>query len=298
MNLEKSQVEFDLFEHKYTLNEKELSGITGVINKHLFPDKYKDVPRHILSNAASRGTEIHELTGLYDLTGIIDGKYQEVAGYAEVIKENKIEIIKSEYLVSDNENYATMIDKVDKDFNLYDIKTTAVLDAEYLSWQLSICAFLFELQNPGLKAGKLYGIWLKNEKSELVEVNKIDKDIVKELLECDKNGKTFVNPFTQITLSDGQLLTKIHEVEQHIILQESELKQLKNKQSEMKKQLIEIMDERGLKSWETDNLKITRRYDSVRKSLDSKGVKNKYPEIYNEFVKETTVKGTVLIKLK
>lgn len=298
MNLEKSQVEFDLFEHKYTLNEKELSGITGVINKHLFPDKYKDVPRHILSNAASRGTEIHELTGLYDLTGIIDGKYQEVAGYAEVIKENKIEIIKSEYLVSDNENYATMIDKVDKDFNLYDIKTTAVLDAEYLSWQLSICAFLFELQNPGLKAGKLYGIWLKNEKSELVEVNKIDKDIVKELFECDKNGKTFVNPFTQITLSDGQLLTKIHEVEQHIILQESELKQLKNKQSEMKKQLIEIMDERGLKSWETDNLKITRRYDSVRKSLDSKGVKNKYPEIYNEFVKETTVKGTVLIKLK
>ena len=57
----------------------------------------------------------------------------------------------NEYTVSDNEHFASNIDCVwekDERISLGDIKTTANLDLEYLGWQLSIYAYLFELQNP------------------------------------------------------------------------------------------------------------------------------------------------------
>ncbi len=72
-----------------------------------------------------------------------------------------------------------------KKISLGDIKTTASLDREYLSWQLSIYAYLFELQNPLIKVDKLFGIWLRGNKSELVEIERKPDAEVKRLLECE-----------------------------------------------------------------------------------------------------------------
>lgn len=37
------------------LGEKQLQGITGMISRQLFPDKYKDVPDFVLKRAAEKG---------------------------------------------------------------------------------------------------------------------------------------------------------------------------------------------------------------------------------------------------
>lgn len=61
MKLIKSQVVFNPDEHTYMLGDKELSGITSVISRQLFPDKYRDVPEYVLRKAAERGTMIHKI---------------------------------------------------------------------------------------------------------------------------------------------------------------------------------------------------------------------------------------------
>ena len=102
----------------------------------------------------------------------------------------------NEYTVSDNEYFASNIDcvweKADK-ISLGDIKTTLHLDEEYLSWQLSIYAYLFEFQNPLIKVDKLFGIWVRGDKHELVEIPRKPDEEVKKLMECEMKGEQYLS---------------------------------------------------------------------------------------------------------
>ena len=73
-----------------------------------------------------------------------------------------------------------MIARIGEDLCLCDIKTTAELDLEYLSWQLSF----YELAT-GKTFDKLYAIWLpKKELGELVEIErKPRKELLRKLEE-------------------------------------------------------------------------------------------------------------------
>ena len=188
--LHKSEVQFNQKEHTYKLNGVLLQGITGMLKRQLFLDTYKDVPEDILRKAAERGTMIHEICELVDDLGITH-EAEEARSYLKLKEDNSLEYLCSEYLVSDNEHFATCIDKVYFDgeyYHLGDIKTTYKLDVDYIRWQLSVYAYLFELQNPSLKVGKLYGIWLRGENAQLVEVQRIDKGIIENLLACETAG--------------------------------------------------------------------------------------------------------------
>lgn len=207
MKLIKSQVVFNPDEHTYMLGDKALSGITSVIGRQLFPDKYRDVPEDVLRKAAERGTMIHSICELVDDMGITHDS-DEAQGYKELKDDWGLRYECSEYLVSDNERYASCIDKVyrenETDFTLGDIKTTYVLDKESVRWQLSIYAYFFELQNPGCNAVRLIGIWLRGKNHEIVEVERIPSEVVVNLLKCDSGGKQFVNPYSisPVTLPD------------------------------------------------------------------------------------------------
>ena len=181
--MRESRVIFNDLGHVYSLDGKLLQGVTGILKRNLFADKYADVPESVLKKASERGTAIHEACRFADMFGLIE--CEEAGHYVALCRSENIRSIGNEYLVSDEQNYATMIDMVDADYNLYDIKTTSVLDEEYLSWQLSINAHLFEIQNPNLKAGKLFGIWLRNGEARLVQVRRIDKETIEALLYCD-----------------------------------------------------------------------------------------------------------------
>ena len=123
MDLIQSGVVFDPATHTYKLGDKLLSGITGIIKDMVFPDMYKDIPQAVLMKAADRGHEIHRCIQEY-----VDGEQipflsPEVEQFKEATQG--IEFIASEYLVTDYENYASAIDLVDSEGNLYDIKVDA-----------------------------------------------------------------------------------------------------------------------------------------------------------------------------
>lgn len=197
-NLRDSGVLFDDSTHTYWFGEKQLFGITGMIGRQLFPGKYSNVPDYIMKNAAERGERIHNECFTNDMFGTAESN--EAKWYAELKKKEGFKVIESEYIVTDGDYFATPIDKVltlKKDLCLGDIKTTYTLDKEYLSWQLSVNAFLFELQNPGLKVKNLFAIYIRNG-AQFIEIDRKPNEVVKSLLEAEKNGEQFQNPYALV----------------------------------------------------------------------------------------------------
>ena len=165
----------------------------------IFPDKYKGVDKKTLNKKAEYGTTIHESIEMYEnnlkemfyedafedtihekkLTYIQEASLKQ---YLKLKKENEIKVIEQEQMIHYKDKYAgrfDMIAQVGSDMCLCDIKTTAELDIEYLSWQLSLYEFAY-----GKKFDRLYAIWLpKKELGKLVEIKRKKESEILKLIE-------------------------------------------------------------------------------------------------------------------
>lgn len=135
IELEDSGVLFNKERHEYWLENRQLSGITGMLQRQLFPDEFDNVPEGMLQEAARYGTEVHESIEAFDSSWINDGT-QEVQDYIGLCQENGLVHERSEYTVTDGENWASNIDKVyrssDDTFSLGDIKTYGTMTPDKL----------------------------------------------------------------------------------------------------------------------------------------------------------------------
>jgi hypothetical protein len=297
ITLNNSGVIFNQEEHRYFLDGKELSGITGLLQKHIFPDKYKDIPTKRLNRAAERGTMVHESIELLD-GGFEPAEYTpELLNYKRIKEDNNLDTISNEYLVTDNEHFASAIDLVmlgaSGDIALADIKTTSVLDKEYVRWQLSLYAYMFELQNPELKVSKLYALWLRNEKSELAEVERVDTVIVKDLLQCEVDGRDFVNPLAK---ADINVPAEIKNAEINVYNLVNEIKKLETQKKELSKGLLKLMQDNKIKSYKGEYITLSRIAASTREDIDKNKLKEKYPEAYAACMKVTNISEKLQIR--
>ncbi|MDR1199824.1 MAG: DUF1351 domain-containing protein [Prevotellaceae bacterium] len=227
-----SGVVFNEKKHTYTLNGKKLSGITEMLKRQLFANKYADVPPAVLEQAKLRGSQIHKEIENINTGAKINYDSPVSLAYLSLLKTNGIKILASEYIVTDFEKFASAIDIVDTEFNLYDIKATAELDAEYLRWQLSVYAYLFEKTNPELKAGKLFGLWVINNEIRRVEVERIDSNTIVQLFMSEISGLQFVagsNEFTEFV----EVQTEISEQSLELVVSEKTLGKLTTNATEI-----------------------------------------------------------------
>lgn len=297
ITLQDSGIRFDKEQHRYFLGVAELSGITGFLKKRVFPNKYKDIPLWILDRAASNGTLIHESIELLDGGFPPAEMSDELKSYQRIKKENNLTTVANEYIVTDKDHFASGIDLVltnDKEeIILADIKTTSVLDKEYVSWQLSIYAYLFEMQNPSLKADKLFVIWLRGDKSEYAEVERIDTEIIKDLLQCEVDGKQFVNPLAK---PEADVPVAIKNAEYSVYTLVTQLKELNEKKKQLSEGLLKLMQENDVKSYKGQYITLSRKAAYTKKSIDSKKLEKKYPEVYAACIKETNYPETIQIR--
>ena len=294
ITLNKSQVVFSELDHTYTLDGKSLSGVTSILNRQLFADKYSGISDEVLNKAAEYGKGIHESIELYDSLGIGEDE-DAVKAYIKLCQKEGLTRLDNEYLISDNDYVASSIDVVFDDCSLADIKTTSHLDEEYVSWQLSIYAYLFEKQNPDLQANRLLAIWIPKArygKPKVVEVPRKPVSEIVRLIEADKAGQQYVP-----SVASSTEITIANDVVQEVIRIERELKELKDKQTELREGLLKQMQDHNIKSFKTDGLSLTRKLATTKTSLDSKMLQEKYPEIYNECLKTSEVKESLLIKI-
>ena len=187
--LKQSPVCFNEVDHTYNLMGQSLSGVTSLLHRTLFADKYRGIDKSVLAKAAAYGHNIHEQIELVDTLGV-ESTTPAVQAYVEMRDALGLKVLANEYLVSDEEYIASSIDITFEDFTLADVKTTSRLDMEYLSWQLSIYAHLFERQNPTLRVPRLLAIWLPKPqygKPNIIEVPRKSDDAVKVLISWDKS---------------------------------------------------------------------------------------------------------------
>ena len=175
IELNQCSVVFNEDDHTYYLPEKYkfLSGITGMLERQLFPDTYASIPEAIIRQAAEYGKDVHQSIEDFDMNWENDGT-QEVVDYISLTTEQGLVHETSEYLITDNENFASLIDKVyrvdDDTFDIGDIKTYGVMTPEKREkarWQLSVYAYLFELQNKKTKVRRIFILHIRNKAKKI-----------------------------------------------------------------------------------------------------------------------------------
>ena len=305
IELKDSGVIFDPERHTYQLNGTYLSGITDLLQRQLFPNEYANIPKAILNQAAAYGTSVHQSCEDFDANWYNDGT-QEVQDYIQLCQEHSLTHEASEYTVTDFTNYASNIDKVyrisSNTFDLADLKTYGVMTPEKLEkarWQLSIYAYLFELQNKDAKARQLYILHLRNKQkkdgtfdhiSALIPVKRIPSEICKELLDTDLRNEQFQSPYA--------MPKEIKEQEAHI----KELMETKARVDEelgqIKSRILSEMESRNVKSWLGESIKLTRKLPSTRTSFNLSSFKSDHPEIdYEPYMNTTQVSSSLTIAL-
>lgn len=299
MKLVKSKVRFDEEHHRYFLGEKELSGITGTLIKKAFPDTYKGIPVAILAKAAERGSVVHQNLELFDTicnsdVNIMPSVLPEVKDYNEMLISYGLHHVDSEYLVTDNENFASAIDKVlaDDEGNIYlaDIKTTATLHYDNVSLQLSIYAKWFEEQNPDLKVKEIVCMWFKNGQSKFQPLPRVSDEQIDELINAYLTNDT-----------DYQYKVEVPEqfsaLEQEYRLITARIDAMKIVQDGLKEKIMKMMEDNKQKSIKTNIGSYSYVEATTKKTFDMKLFKDTEPEHYEYYLKETATKPSLRIKL-
>ena len=286
---------FNQEEHTYlnTQTGKVLKGITGTLIKRLNPNKYAGIPQHILDNAAKRGSKVHEEIELAETIGI-EPNSQEGRNYLKLKSDNGLEFLQSEYTVSDLEHYATNIDAIyEVEENVVDIadyKTTSKFDKESVSWQLSICAYFLELNNPKVRVRKLFGIWLRNEIAQLIEVERHSDEEVKTLIKSDTEGIDFdYSPAFPDYITEN---------EQSLYWLGKRIKALSEEYDAIKAEVLRKMIENKDKSFDTGNILITVVAPSTRETFDSKKFKTEHKDLYSQYAQKSTTKESLKLTIR
>lgn len=294
-----SHVYFDEITHSYlTSDGKFLMGVTSLMQKHGLSPDYSSIPEDVLQKAAERGSKVHKDIELY-----CKGQTVEQTAEVKVFKQLNIPILANEYLISDNTTVASSIDIVadssqDGYVDLIDIKTTSTLHIEPLSWQLSIYAYLFELQNPTLKVNKLYGLHIRGVKAKMVEVARKPDSEIERLMQAEREGKIFAPSKAELSRSIESALTELKDASTFVASLKAQLKAAEDVEKAIKQYLLEQMEKDAIKSLENDQVKIVYVAPSERESIDKDKLKEKYPSIYEEYKKVSPIASNLRIKIK
>lgn len=307
IELKQSSVIFNEEDHSYYLPEKDkyLSGITGMLERQLFPETYAGIPEAIIKQAAEYGKSVHKSIEDFDMNWENDGT-QEVADYISLISEQGLVHETSEYLITDGEEYASMIDKVyrvdETTFDIGDIKTYGVMTPEKREkarWQLSVYAFLFEKMNKKTKVSRIFILHIRNKTkkdgsfdhiADFIELVRIPSEIVKELLLADSVGEQFVNPYAipEDIRQQEPLIRKLIQAKTDA----------ETKLNSIKARILSLMEAQDIKSWATETMRITRKLPTTRSSFSFADFKEAHSNIDIEpFMRTSKVAGSLTITL-
>ena len=87
-------------------------------------------------------------------------------------------------------------------------------------------------------------------------------------------------------------------IEHQINLLKNQLNPLLKIQKELKESILEEMENDKVRLFDNDEIKITMVMPKPKKVIDENLLKEKYPEVYQDCLKETTIKSSLRITLK
>ncbi len=256
---------------------------------------------------------------------------QELDNYIRHL--NGFEAVANELTVSDNEKYASQIDNVwlrqsTNGIWLVDTKSNNIdlyplcgyfhpsyfnsgEDAlkEYLSWQLSIYAELFEAENPGIKVEGLACNWFRKDRSAFWVIERKPSMLVRELLSTeyvfiDNNPIYFHHDQTVFGIGVNLPVPK----EEKVIIPDgvvkymsgllSTVKEAEAKLEEAKTALRAAMTQHDVKKFDFGTFTATLSADRKTDRFNTKKFKEDNPDLYNKYLTQSVTRGSLTLKLK
>lgn len=291
-------IHFDEKTHTYTLDDgRTLISVTQLMKKHGLAPDYSGVNPDVLARAADRGTLIHKEIETLIKTGDI-GFTSECSEFFEFIKENELAVHHSEKIVSDYEMIAGTIDLLlerpaDETLIIADLKTTSSVNLEAVSWQLSIYNYLTGYM---ADCAQVFHFG-KDGKLKVIDVPFQPREEVERLIDCERRGVIYTKPTAVALVTDQQVAT-IAEAEKIIAEADAAKKEAEARIAEIKAALMAEMEARGLKSFETDRVKLTYVLPSERTTIDIAKLKKELPKIAEQYSKTTKVAPSLRITIK
>lgn len=299
ITLAEPKVTFIEESHQYFLGKKELKGVTGTLIKKAFPDTYKNIPESVLMKAAERGGLMHNTVETF--CSIFDAdinKYpnptEELQAFHSMLVSFGLHYVASEYLVTDGENFASAIDGIfannEENIYLVDYKRTNTLHYDNVSLQLSIYAKWFEEQNPGLKVKEIVCMWFNKGHSKFQPLPRVADEHIDELINAYLTNDT-----------DYQYKVEVPEqfsaLEQEYRLITARIDAMKIVQDDLKEKIMKMMEANKQKSIKTNIGSYSYVAATTKKTFDTKLFKDTEPDHYEYYLKETTTKPSLRIKL-
>ena len=299
ITLAEPKVTFIEESHQYFLGKKELKGVTGTLIKKAFPDTYKNIPESVLMKAAERGGLMHNTVETF--CSIFDAdinKYpnptEELQAFHSMLVSFGLHYVASEYLVTDGENFASAIDGIfannEENIYLVDYKRTNTLHYDNVSLQLSIYAKWFEEQNPGLKVKEIVCMWFNKGHSKFQPLPRVADEHIDELINAYLTNDT-----------DYQYKVEVPEqfsaLEQEYRLITARIDAMKIVQDDLKEKIMKMMEANKQKSIKTNLGSYSYVAATTKKTFDTKLFKDTEPDHYEYYLKETTTKPSLRIKL-
>lgn len=175
MEIKGYELEFFPEEHTYLVDGIMVPSITEIL-KVRFGGKYAHVSESVLNKAAEAGTAVHEAIEAYIKTGK-ESELEEVQNFKFLQNAYQFEVVGSEIPVIlfdmvDIPIAAGRLDlvlKIGDALGGADIKRTAVLDKDYLYYQLNLYRIAYK-QSYGEEWQFLRGIHLRGEKRKFVPI--------------------------------------------------------------------------------------------------------------------------------
>lgn len=288
-----TRVVFEDITHSYLLdNQFYLMGVTSLMKKHGLSADYADVDEEKLEAARERGSKGH-----HDIEKFCKGQLKRHNAVTKAFAALNLDVLESEFLVSDNEMIASQIDLILKDYTIIDIKFTSELHIKPLQWQLSIYAYLLEMTY-NIKVPKVYALHFdKNNKTALVEIQRLDDSYVEALFRAEKEGYILDQASLIPTANADKAVMELHRVTTYIDGLKQRIKEAEKEKEELQNAFLQKMEETGTKSIVTDFCKITYVASSTRTGIDSKRLKEEMPDIYEEYKTTTTIKPSIRITI-
>lgn len=285
--------------HRYEYNGERYEGITSLINRYIFPDKYKGVSEEILQAAAERGHAVHEdICNYYECLrdGVQLFPSHNIERFHAMLRQTMLKVMDNEVLVMHKDTKrATAIDLVMQDTEggiiLGDIKTTYAYDDLYLRWQLSIEAYMYE-QCFCIPVVGLVGVWMPNKgEGGVKDVERLpDNEVVRLLCAGVMDVEEFKTDYKP--MQNEELPYELGDVASELARIKREIAQLQASEQDLEAILEEAFKASSAKSWSGAGLKITRVAGSTRKTFDHARLRKEHEELADLFAEYEVIKTT------
>ena len=290
-------ITFDAVNHRY-FKDGDLKPSVSEIIQYYYNKDLSNIPLEVLAKAQERGTAIHlmcdNILKQEDFTTIYAKEYKD---FEYLRKKHKIKADYIEEIVygfTPFGDYCGTLDLYDsKNQTLYDIKTTYEKHIEEWEGQTNLYRYALEQKKKKVKAIKI--IYLPSEKSankaEVIDLKILPNSKVEEIVKCFYEKS---RPTKEIV----ELKCLPQEGIKQLALAFETIKRIQLEIDNMKLKIKEEMESRGIDNIQTPEFNISVRKGHVKKTFDSKKFKEDFPEIYEQYSKESNVKSSINIDYK